>query len=102
VEVGNTLVTLDEGGGEPTLMRDGSAIQSFIAERHGAQRQRLGFDAEQLRREYGHLMAIVHDAVQRFGTTAGSDVDAIQRIVARLLRRAESISLDGHSRRLPR
>jgi hypothetical protein len=43
VDIGLALVTLDEGGGEPELLRDGTEIQRLIAHRHGAQRARLGW-----------------------------------------------------------
>lgn len=99
VEIANSLIALDESGSEPVLFRDGSSIRSVIAERHGAQRQRLGFDAEQLRREYQHLTTVVREAVQRAGDESKADVVAVQRIVRQLLREAEAVSVDAHGRK---
>jgi hypothetical protein len=52
--------------GEPTPeLRDGSAIQRIVAERHGAQRARLGWKESELRREFDILREEVVAAVKR-------------------------------------
>ncbi|HET6230701.1 MAG TPA: ATP-binding protein [Longimicrobiaceae bacterium] len=101
VDIGLSLVTLDEGGGEPELMQDGNDIQKVISERHGAQRSRLGWDDDALRREFGILREEVEALVHREtgsrdldeGGTA--DVAAALDVALTLLRQAERISLRG-------
>ena len=61
VDLGLALVALDEGGGEPELMKDGSEIQRLISERHGEQRARLGWVDADLRREF----ALLREEVER-------------------------------------
>jgi hypothetical protein len=46
-------------------LRDGSAIQRVIAERHGAQRERMGFAEHELRHEFVILEEELRAAVQR-------------------------------------
>ncbi len=51
--IGEMLVVIEEAGGEPTsLIADGAEIRRVIAERHGAQRARLGWSVEALRAEH--------------------------------------------------
>jgi PAS domain S-box-containing protein len=69
-DVASTLQHLDTPGGAslggPTPeLRDGSAIQRVVAERHGAQRARLGWQERELRREYEILREEVVAAVKR-------------------------------------
>ena len=70
VELGRELVSLDEGGGEPALLRDGSDIQRLVAERHGEQRARLGWGADELAREY----RVVREEVDRLLAGAPPDM----------------------------
>ena len=56
------LIAIEEARGHPTrLVSEGSDILSYIAERHGAQRSRLGWSADLLRREW----RILRDEIQR-------------------------------------
>jgi PAS domain S-box-containing protein len=96
VDIGLALVTLDEGGAEPALMRDGTEIQRLIAERHGAQRARLGWTEEEMRREFQLLREIVAPLVREEaarGTRARVD-DALG-VLDRLLEQAELVSVRG-------
>jgi PAS domain S-box-containing protein len=90
LDIGKSLVALDEGGGEPALMRDGSDIQRLISERHGDQRRRLGWTADAVRREFALLREIVDAYVRR---EASVSVGTSITILHRLLERAEEIAL---------
>jgi PAS domain S-box-containing protein len=94
VDIGLALVTLDEGGGEPELMRDGTEIQRLIADRHGAQRARLGWSEDELLREFQLLREIVAPRV-RAEARAGTDVAAALGVLDRLLQQAEAVSVRG-------
>jgi PAS domain S-box-containing protein len=98
VDIGLALVTLDEGGGEPALMRDGTEIQRVIAERHGAQRARIGWTEDELRREFQLLREMVApwvvEEVRQQGDDA-VDVEEALGVLDRLLQQAERVSLRG-------
>ena len=98
VDIGLALVTLDEAGGEPALMRDGTEIQRVIAERHGSQRARLGWTEDGLRREFQVLREVVAPRVREEVRKRGDvevDVDAALGVLDRLLQQAELVSLRG-------
>jgi PAS domain S-box-containing protein len=96
VDIGLALVTLDEGGGEPELMRDGTEIQRLIAERHGAQRARLGWSEEDLYREFQLLREILVPLVLEETTLAvEANVEDALGVLERLLQQAELISVRG-------
>jgi hypothetical protein len=99
LDIGKSLVTLDEGGGEPALMRDGSDIQRLISERHGDQRRRLGWPADAVRHEFALLREIV-EAFVRTAAPARTDanIDTAVAILRRLLVRAEEIALRSWGR----
>jgi PAS domain S-box-containing protein len=91
LDIGKSLITLDEGGGEPALMRDGSDIQRLISERHGEQRRRLGWTSEAVRREFALLRELVEAHVR--GKATAENIDTSITILRRLLERAEEIAL---------
>lgn len=98
LDIGKSLVTIDAGGGEPSLMQDGSEIQKLISERHGDQRVRLGWAANNLRREHAMLWEEVEALLLReVPTRTDADLGAALRIVRRLLDRAERIGLRSFS-----
>ncbi|MBA4159762.1 MAG: hypothetical protein H0X65_20185, partial [Gemmatimonadetes bacterium] len=91
-----SLVILEQTGGKPDLMRDGSEIQRLISERHGAQRARLGWTEEALRREFEILKEEVEAAVRRkIPSESGVDVDAGVAVLVSFLDHAERISQSG-------
>jgi hypothetical protein len=98
VELGKELITLDEGGGEPALLRDGTDIQHLIATRHGEQRARLGWTPAQLRCEYDLLRDEVQTLLSTVPASAGADRKAAHAILQRLLYRAEELSIMELSR----
>ncbi len=61
-----TLGGVDVATGTPTdLVRDGTAIQRVVAERHGAERARLGWAEAEVRREFAILGEELAAAVRR-------------------------------------
>ncbi|HYN81372.1 MAG TPA: hypothetical protein VES88_07720 [Gemmatimonadaceae bacterium] len=62
-------------------MRDGSVLRKVVSERHGAQRKRVGWTEDDLRREFEIIRATVF---------------AAQRLLAKLLDGAEQASLCGY------
>jgi nitrogen-specific signal transduction histidine kinase len=96
-DVGLALRTLGEGGAEPAaLLRDGTAILGLIAERHGAQRARLGWSDAALAREFVLLGEALEATVREL---AGADDAAVAEracaIVQQLLGQAERLSRGG-------
>jgi PAS domain S-box-containing protein len=99
VDIGLALVALDEGGGEPALMRDGTQIQRTISHLHGAQRARLGWRADALRREFDILRSVTTEHLRRrLSSVEGATVEDAIAIVRRLLDQAERVSLRGWNR----
>ena len=69
-DLAGALVQLDDGanGSSPeatSAIRDSTAIQRVVSERHGAQRARLGWSAAEVRREFRILREELEAAVQR-------------------------------------
>jgi hypothetical protein len=86
-------------------VQDGAAIQRVVAERHGAQRARLGWTEGEVRREYAILREELASAVQRRAARdrAGPAAEAGRREAARALAvlteylaLAERVSLVGY------
>ena len=96
LDIGLALITLDEGGGEPALMRDGTEIQNIIADRHGAQRARLGWKEAHLHREFEILQEEVRNLVLReLPDRTDVDLERALGVVERLLEQAERVSVRG-------
>lgn len=52
-DVAGALITMDDVGGRPSpLLADATEIQRLISEKHGVQRQRLGWTESAIRREF--------------------------------------------------
>ncbi|MBB4634743.1 PAS domain S-box protein [Longimicrobium terrae] len=100
VDIGNSLIALDDGRGDPALLRDGSEIQRVIAELHGAQRARLGWTRQGLRQEFGILRQAVEQALRAdlAATGGGARLDNALATVNRMLEKAEETSVRGWER----
>ena len=109
-DIAGSLVILEDARGEPSpLLADAAEIQRFVAERHGAQRARLGWTPEALSREFAVMREEVAYAVGRAfpGESAGRVSEALalidrqleQALVAsaRGLERASQDSAEPHS-----
>lgn len=93
VDLGLALVALDEGRAEPALLEDGNRIQRVIAERHGAQRGRLGWSAADLGREFELLREVLAQTVHE--ETAGEPEAATEHamhILHQMMEQSEQIS----------
>ncbi len=85
------LLALDSGDGSE-LLRDTGTLQRTVAELHGAQRRRLGWDEDQLRRD----MEILRDEVLRQVREAaepGAELEDALGALERMLERGERVSL---------
>jgi len=99
-DVGETLVVLEESGGEPSsIIADGTDIRRLVAERHGAQRARLGWTAEAVRAEHAMLREEIERSIHRrfLGESGGRIAEAI-RLVGQLIADAEACALRGLAR----
>jgi hypothetical protein len=101
-DIAQTLGTLDAAAGaSPGALHDGTAIQRNIAERHGAQRARLGWQPDEIRREYHILKEELAAAVRRrVGRPRNAEVEEAIEVVDEALARAERISLASHQAEL--
>jgi hypothetical protein len=75
-DLAQTLVLLEDAGGDGVeLLRDGSAIQRTIADRHGLQRQRIGWTDQALDAEFDILGDVI-EAVARVAAQEDPAADA--------------------------
>jgi PAS domain S-box-containing protein len=100
-DAGLALRTLGETGsesrGEPgELLRDSRAILAVLAERHGAQRARLGWPEAALTHEFALLGEVLGDAVRRLvGEADAAAAERVRAVVGQILAQAERVSLGG-------
>ena len=89
-----TFSGLDLTSGDDGAVRDGTAIQRRVAERHGSQRRRLGWSEAEIRREFQILREEVVAAVKRrvHGRRA-SDLEPVLMAVMDFVSSAERVSL---------
>jgi signal transduction histidine kinase len=65
-DVGTVLVAVEEARGQPSgVLADGTEIQRLLAERHGAQRARLAWSADDLLREWQLLDEEIERTLRR-------------------------------------
>ena len=96
--IAHDFTVLDDGAADRgSLIADGGAFKALLAERHGAQRRRLGWDVPALARDFTHL----GDAIERVlvGVPArDTDADALGDQLALLrtfLAEAEGLAVEG-------
>jgi hypothetical protein len=94
-DLGGTLIAIDESNGQPSsLLADGTEIHRLIAEKHGAQRARLGWSTAGIRREY---VLLREELVRVLRTRAGSisNVSLVEglTILNRVIEQAEEASV---------
>jgi hypothetical protein len=93
-DLAQSLVLAAAGGAEGAeLLRDGSAIQRTIAERHGARRHAQGWDEAAVRCDHQILREEVERATRGRTGGASADGDAALTVLLRLIDRAEAISV---------
>jgi len=97
-----SLVIVEEAGdGASGIMRDGGVLRRLISERHGAQRKRVGWSEEDLKREFELIRAAVFAALRRVArhnkdAAVQDQRRAAQNLLAKLLESAEQTSLRGY------
>jgi hypothetical protein len=99
-DLGGMLVAIEEAGGQPSaLLTDGTEIQRVVADRHGAQRARLGWSIDALRSEYRVLREEVTRVIRRRARAVqDSAVDEGLTILNRVIEQAEEWSVRGFHR----
>ena len=101
-DIVQALVVIEEAqGGPSSVMRDGSVLRRIISERHGAQRQRLGWTEDELKLEFRILKTAVLEAANEVAidermTEAGVARKAAEKLLMQLLDTAEEISVRGY------
>jgi signal transduction histidine kinase len=96
MDLAQMMVTLDEEGGDPSLLRDGEHIQRLLSWKHADQRLRLGWSASQMRREHALLLEEVENAVR---DAVLGDGEQAREVLRRLLAEGEAVSLSRFARR---
>jgi signal transduction histidine kinase len=99
-DLGGMLVTIEETLGQPSsLIADGAEIQRVVAERHGAQRARLGWSTDHVRREYAILRDELSRVIRRRARAIpDAAIDEALVILERVLEQAEQWSIRGYLR----
>jgi signal transduction histidine kinase len=94
-DVAGALIVVEEVEGVPSpLLADGMEIQRLVAERHGAQRARLGWTEAAMRREFMIIREEVEQVVRRSVPTGGPlRMDDALAAVNRFLDQAEYIGV---------
>ena len=95
-DIAQCLAIIEQAGGTPTgLMRDSTLIQCVFAERHGAQRHRLGWTEAEVRREFEILREEVARGVRR-RTPKNPDArtDQALALLAHFIEHAEHVSVE--------
>ena len=97
-DLAQTFSALDlAAGSDAEALRDSSAIQRTLAERHGLQRRRLGWAEAGIRREFEILREEVSAAIQRrVHGKRHEEVKGALDAVAALITTAEQVSLEAY------
>ncbi|HKG92910.1 MAG TPA: ATP-binding protein [Gemmatimonadaceae bacterium] len=96
-DIAQSFAILDDHGAHRVpLIQDGTEIQRLIAQKHGAQRRRLGWSEAAVHREFAILRREVESALLR-GTAASPNapIEESMALLSLFLREAEEISLSG-------
>ena len=97
-DLAETLRSIDLAAvADDAAVRDGTAIQRTVAERHGRQRRRLGWSEDEIRREFEILREEVAAAIQRRIPTQPhrASYDEVLEAVHAFIESAERISLQA-------
>jgi signal transduction histidine kinase len=95
-----TLMAIQDARGQPSsLVADGADILRMLADRHGAQRQRLGWPSSALEREWQLFSEEVHRVVRECARTVVEPVVAeASQMVDRFIEQANEASLRSFAR----
>src|SRR5437868_8453109 len=94
------LIAIEDTGGQPSsLLTDGADIQRLVAERHGAQRARLGWSEDAVRQEYRLLAEELRRVIRRHARAVSQTaVDEGLTILMRAVEQGEESSIRGLQR----
>jgi signal transduction histidine kinase len=95
MDLAQMMVTLDEEGGDPALLRDGEHIQRLLSWKHADQRVRLGWSAPQMRREHALLLEEMESALS---DAVPGDGERARAVLRRLLADGETVSMSRFAR----
>jgi signal transduction histidine kinase len=93
-DVAGMLMAIEEGRGQPSsIVADAGEIQRVVAERHGAQRARLGWTPNALHREWVILREEITRVIRRRGRSiADRAIAESQIVIDRFLEQSEEVS----------
>ncbi|MEJ7812306.1 MAG: PAS domain S-box protein [Gemmatimonadaceae bacterium] len=94
-----TLVVIEETGGlQAEVLRDGSDVQQFLAERHAVLRRNQGFTEAQLTREYEIVREEIEGLARRVSVVPEreSDTTTAIRVLQRLIAQALVAAFRGY------
>ena len=96
-DLASTFHSLDlAAGADGAAIRDGTAIQRTVAERHGSQRRRLGWSEAEIRREFEILAEEVYAAIhRRLHTRRPEELEGALDAIGVFIRTAERVSLES-------
>jgi hypothetical protein len=96
------LMAIEEARGQPSrLLADGNDIQACLADRHGAQRARLGFTANAMDREWAVLREEIHRVIHRASkTVTETAMNEAMLMIDRFLDQARESSVRSLNRAL--
>jgi PAS domain S-box-containing protein len=92
-DIAQSLIIVAEAAGDASmLLRDGNAIRTVIAERHGFQRAELGWTVPQLEREFELLQEAIEHLL-RARSMIGDEVEGVFTLLGRLLEQSRVVSV---------
>jgi signal transduction histidine kinase len=93
-DVSSILIALDESHGRPSsLLADGTEIQRLVAERHGAQRARLGWTRDDLNSEWQILREEIERVIkQRIRGANSQAAREAMTVLRRFVEQGEELS----------
>lgn len=94
-DVAGALIVMDDAAGKPSpLLADATEIQRLISERHGAQRQRLGWTESTMRREFMIIREELESLVRRkFRDGRPLQVEDAVSVLDRFIDQAEYVTV---------
>src|SRR5262245_25845214 len=96
-DLGLALVIVSEVGAEAsTLLHDGHAIRNEMAERHGAQRCRIGWSVADVEHEYELLLEEIERAITIRSSVGEAQVSGAVELLARLVAQSAAASVRGY------
>jgi PAS domain S-box-containing protein len=94
-DLAQSVVLLEEAGDDAAApLRDGSAIQRTIADRHGLQRYRIGWTEEALEEEVRILWEVIQNAAETAADEApGSNEEGAIELLSNFFQQARHVSI---------